>query len=104
MRPRSVQSIITRISEKAGITGVRSSPHTLRRNFAKMYLLEGVDIFSLQRILVPASLEMVKAYLNLASSDVSQQHRRFSPIDNMTTDRNKRNPQVAGGKRIGFIA
>jgi len=28
---------------------------------------------------------MVKAYLNLASSDVSQQHRRFSPIDNMNT-------------------
>ncbi len=91
LRPRSDQSMITRIGERAGITGVRCSPHTLRHTFAKTYLLEGGDIFSLQKILGHGSLEMVKAYLNLATSDVSQQHRRFSPIDNMTTYRNKRN-------------
>lgn len=90
LQPRSVQSIIKRIGEKAGITGVRNSPHTLRHTFAKMYLMEGGDIFSLQKILGHASLEMVKAYLNLASSDVSHQHRRFSPMDNMTIYKNKR--------------
>ncbi len=90
LRPRSVQSVIMRMGKRAGISGVRCSPHTLRHTFAKMYLLEGGDIFSLQKILGHASLEMVKAYLNLASSDVSQQHRRFSPIDNMTPYRNKR--------------
>ncbi len=104
LRPRSVQSIIMRTGRKANITGVRCSPHTLRHTFAKMYLLEGGDIFSLQRILGHSSLEMVKAYLNLASSDVAQQHRRFSPIDNMTPYRNKQNPQVAGKERIGLIA
>ena len=83
LRPRSVQSLIMRTGRKANITGVRCSPHTLRHTFAKMYLLEGGDIFSLQKILGHSSLEMVKAYLNLASSDVAQQHRRFSPIDNM---------------------
>jgi len=101
LRPRSVQSIITRIGKRAGITGVRSSPHTLRHTFAKMYLLEGGDIFSLQQILGHSSLEMVKAYLNLASSDVSQQHRRFSPIDNMTTYGNKQEPVVTRKKRRG---
>ncbi len=89
LRPRSVQSLIMRTGRKANITGVRCSPHTLRHTFAKMYLLEGGDIFSLQKILGHASLEMVKVYLNLASSDVAQQHRRFSPIDNMSTYRNK---------------
>lgn len=104
LRPRSVQSIIKRIGKKADITGVRCSPHTLRHTFARMYLLEGGDIFSLQIILGHSSLEMVKVYLNLALSDVSQQHRRFSPIDNMTTYRNNRTPQVAGKKRIGPMA
>lgn len=90
LRPRSVQSIIKRIGERTGITGVRCSPHTLRHTFAKMYLLEGGDIFSLQKILGHASLEMVKVYLNLVSSDVSQQHRRFSPVDNMMPTGRKR--------------
>lgn len=96
---RLVQSTITRIGKKAGITGVRCSPHTLRHTFAKMYLLEGGDIFSLQKILGHASLEMVRAYLNLASSDVSQQHRRFSPIDNMAAYPNRKEPGVIGRKR-----
>ena len=90
LRPRSVQSMIMRIGKRAGITGVRISPHTLRHTFAKMYLMEGGDVFSLQKILGHASLEMVKAYLNLASSDVSRQHRQFSPMDNMTIYKNKR--------------
>ncbi len=83
LRPRSVQSMISRICKRSGITGVRCSPHTLRHTFAKLYLMEGGDVFSLQKILGHSSLEMVKAYLNLALSDVSQQHRRFSPIDRL---------------------
>jgi len=81
--------MIRRIGEMANITGVRNSPHTLRHTFAKMYLMEGGDIFSLQKILGHSSLEMVKVYLNLTSSDVSQQHRRFSPMDNMGVHGNR---------------
>jgi len=101
LRPRSVQSMIMRTGKRAGITGVRSSPHTLRHTFAKMYLMEGGDIFSLQKILGHSSLEMVKAYLNLASSDVSQQHRMFSPIDNMAAYGNRQEPGVTRRKRRG---
>jgi len=99
LRPRLVQSLISRICKRAGITGIRCSPHTLRHTFAKLYLMEGGDIFSLQKILGHSSLEMVKAYLNLASSDVSQQHRRFSPIDNMTTYKDKQVPKATGDRR-----
>jgi len=86
LQSRSVQSMILRICKRAGITGVRCSPHTFRHTFAKLYLLEGGDVFSLQKILGHNSLEMVKNYLNLALSDVSQQHRLFSPIDHMTPE------------------
>ena len=79
----SIRGLILRLGLKAEITGVRISAHTFRHSFAKQYLMQGGDIFSLQRILGHGCLEMVKKYVNLANSDVSQQHRKFSAVDNV---------------------
>lgn len=82
-----VQQMLRRCGKKAGLTGVRCSPHTLRHTFAKAYLINGGDIFSLQRILGHSSLASVKTYLNLFAEDLKSQHRRFSPVDNMAENR-----------------
>jgi site-specific recombinase XerD len=83
-----IQQILRRYGKKAGITGVRCSPHTFRHTFARNYLLNGGDIFSLQKILGHTSLASVRNYLNLFAADVKSQHRRFSPVDNLAEDRN----------------
>ena len=83
-----IQQMLRRCGKKAGINGVRCSPHTFRHTFAKRYLLNGGDIFSLQRILGHSSLASVRVYLNLVAADVKKQHRRFSPVDNMAENRN----------------
>jgi integrase/recombinase XerD len=82
-----VQQMLRRCGREAGVTGVRCSPHTLRHTFAKTYLINGGDIFSLQRILGHSSLASVRAYLNLFATDLKKQHQRFSPVDNMAEDR-----------------
>ncbi len=82
-----IQQMLRRSGKRAGITGVRCSPHTFRHTFAKNYLLNGGDIFSLQKILGHSSLASVRLYLNLFSSDVKKQHQRFSPVDNMAESR-----------------
>ncbi len=82
-----VQQMLRRCGREAGITGVRCSPHTLRHTFAKTYLINGGDIFSLQRILGHSSLASVRAYLNLFAIDLKKQHQRFSPVDNMAENR-----------------
>jgi len=79
-----VQQMVRRCGKIAGLTGVRCSPHTFRHTFAKNYLLNGGDIFSLQKILGHSSLASVRAYVNLFSGDVKKQHNRFSPVDNLT--------------------
>ena len=78
-----MQQIVRRYGKRAGISGVRCSPHTFRHTFAKNYLLNGGDIFSLQKILGHSSLASVRTYLNLFATDVKKQHQRFSSVDNL---------------------
>ncbi len=80
-----VQQMLRRYAHMAGITGLRVSPHTLRHTFSKNYLMNGGDIFSLQKILGHSSLASVRTYVNLFSGDVKKQHQRFSPVDNLVS-------------------
>jgi len=82
-----ILQMLHRLSAFAGITGVRCSPHTLRHTFAKNFLLNGGDIFSLQKILGHSSLASVRIYLNLFAVDIKKQHRRFSPVDTLAENR-----------------
>jgi integrase/recombinase XerD len=79
-----VQQMLRRYGRMAGITGVRCSPHTFRHTFSKYYLLNGGDVFSLQKILGHSSLASVRIYLNLFAEDLKKQHQHFSPVDNLT--------------------
>lgn len=78
-----IQQMLRRYGRRAGLNSVRCSPHTFRHSFAKNYLLNGGDIFSLQKILGHSSLASVRVYLNLFSTDIQKQHQRFSPVDNL---------------------
>jgi len=83
-----IQQMLRRYGRRAGLTSVRCSPHTFRHTFAKNYLLNGGDIFSLQKILGHSSLASVRVYLNLFAADVKKQHLRFSPVDNLVQTSN----------------
>ena len=109
LRPRAVQSIISRVGRKANVSGITCSPHTFRHTFARQYLLNGGDVFSLQRILGHTSLEPVKLYVNMTPLDLSRQHRKFPPVDTMglsVTRSRRRHPSAAGsaGSISGYPA
>ena len=57
------------------------SPHCLRNNFAKRCLMNGMDIFTLSKILGHSSVEVTEqAYLDLTDEDISKQYHRASPL------------------------
>ncbi|GIO39626.1 site-specific tyrosine recombinase XerD [Paenibacillus antibioticophila] len=80
---RALQDKMQTYGLAANITGVRVSPHTFRHTMAKFYILNGGDPFTLRRILGHATLDMVDYYVELFSSDIKQQHKKFSPVENM---------------------
>jgi site-specific recombinase XerD len=79
---RGVQQVFGRLKARAGIPG-RCSPHSLRHTFARSYLVNGGDAFSLQRILGHTTLDMVKRYVALVDADLAARHRTASPADHL---------------------
>jgi site-specific recombinase XerD len=79
---RGLQHMVRRLKARVGVTG-RLSPHSLRHTFARSYLVNGGDVFSLQRILGHTSLDMVKRYVALADVDLVTRHAEASPADRL---------------------
>jgi integrase/recombinase XerC/integrase/recombinase XerD len=75
----SLKLMFARLSQRSGVK--RLHAHLCRHTFATKFLINGGDVFSLQQILGHSTLEMVRRYVNLASSHITLQHRRFSPLD-----------------------
>jgi site-specific recombinase XerD len=79
---RGLQRMVRRLKGRVGVTG-RLSPHSLRHTFARSYLVNGGDVFSLQRILGHTTLDMVKRYVALADVDLVSRHAVASPADRL---------------------
>jgi integrase len=60
--------------------GVRGGPHLLRHTFGRLYIKRGGDVFSLQRIMGHRRIETTMRYVYMDLRDVSEQHRKFSPV------------------------
>ncbi|MEG1914952.1 MAG: tyrosine-type recombinase/integrase [Acidaminococcaceae bacterium] len=60
----------------------RVSAHIWRHTFAKSFLLNGGDIFTLQKILGHSSIETTRVYINLNDNEVKAQNYKFNPLDN----------------------
>ncbi len=76
----------TRISEygeQAGIINKRVSPHTFRHTGALLYIMNGGDPFSLQKILGHSDMSMVRKYIQMTNMDLKRQHNVFSPLKNI---------------------
>jgi integrase/recombinase XerD len=60
----------------------RPSLHDFRRAFALNMLRNGVDVFSLQRLLGHSDLQVMRRYLAQNNQDTKLAHMRGSPVDN----------------------
>ena len=77
----TIKLVFSRLAKKSGVERLhaRLCRHTLAINC----LLNGGDIFSLREILGHSSLDMVNHYLHLTSSQITHQHRKYSPMERL---------------------
>jgi site-specific recombinase XerD len=74
----TLYQLIGRLRDRAGIP--RCHPHLFRHTFAIEFLRNGGDIYTLQKFLGHATLDMVKRYLQIAQTDIDRVHEKASPI------------------------
>jgi integrase/recombinase XerC len=81
LTPSGLKRCIQKLGRRAGITGARVSPHTLRHAFSLAYVRAGADAFRLQQALGHTTLEMSRKYVAMGEADLVGAHRSFSPGD-----------------------
>jgi integrase/recombinase XerD len=94
-RNQALQNMV-KYGRSGGITGVRVSPHTCRHTFARNWIRDGGDPYTLQDVLGHTSMDMVRRYVTLANSDLQNVHKRVSPVDRIVGHEK----EMKGRKRI----
>lgn len=82
LRANGLHSVFEKLKGELNLGKERISSHSWRHTFAKNYLLNGGDIFSLQKVLGHSDLATTRLYLNLNESEVKLQHAKYNPLDN----------------------
>ena len=85
----SLQNTLRRYNTKRGVN--KTSAHLFRHTFAKMWILNGGDIFRLQKLLGHSSLDIVKEYIAMFDEDLQRDYEIFNPLDNFTAKNLKNN-------------
>jgi len=84
---RTYQGMIANYNKARGV--LKKSAHLYRHTFAKKWILNGGDIFRLQKILGHSDLSMVREYVNMFGNELSLDFNRFNPLDNMNVAHTK---------------
>lgn len=83
INPSTIRIILRDYGRQAGINNKRVSPHTFRHTGALLYIMNGGDPFSLQKILGHSHMNMVRKYIQMTDTDVRRQHNTFSPLNSI---------------------
>ncbi len=78
---RSYQKLVTAYNIKHNVN--LTSCHAFRHTYAKLAVMNGMDVFRLQKMLGHSDLTVTKEYVELFSTDLQTDFEKYSPLDNL---------------------
>ena len=82
LQVNNFEANVRKYAQRVGLKDIH--PHVFRNNFAKRFLMNGGDIYTLSRILGHSSVTVTEqAYLDLTQDDLAELYRKHSPLKNM---------------------
>ncbi|AMJ42350.1 tyrosine-type recombinase/integrase [Anaerotignum propionicum] len=94
---RTYQEMLVKYNRSRGV--IKTSSHLYRHTFAKKWILNGGDIFRLQKLLGHSDLTVVKEYVNMFSKDLSLNYSQFNPLDTLEINQNKTRIHIESKRR-----
>ena len=81
----TIERIVRTCGKKAEVNkDIRCSPHTCRHTFAQLNIKNGLDIYSLSRLLGHENISITKRYLqSMTDADIIQNAMKTSPLMNL---------------------
>ncbi len=84
MKKDGLDSMVHKLTARAGITDAHHGAHTFRHTAATMMLRNGASVFSVQQLLGHETLEMTRRYSRtLDSEQIAKEHYKFSPVEHL---------------------
>lgn len=84
---RTFQDNVANYNHRRGV--IKTSCHAFRHTFAKHWILNGGDVFRLQKILGHSDLSVTREYVNMFGQDLQMDFERFNPLDNLRANEKK---------------
>lgn len=82
LKVNNYETNFKKYGERIGLSEIH--PHMLRNNFAKRFLMQGGDIYTLSRILGHSSVKVTEeAYLDLDENDLRINYQKYAPLANL---------------------
>lgn len=78
---RSYQQLVRRYNIKHNVN--RTGVHALRHTFAKKCVMNGMDVFKLQKIMGHSDLSVTREYVNMFGQDLKMDYEKYCPLDNL---------------------
>ncbi|MFD1736393.1 tyrosine-type recombinase/integrase [Bacillus salitolerans] len=77
----TIQSFEKQLKQVGRQVGLNIHPHQIRNNFARHYLLNGGDFYTLSRILGHSSVTVTEqSYMDLTREEIAKKYQQHSPL------------------------
>ncbi|MEH7047833.1 tyrosine-type recombinase/integrase [Bacillus pseudomycoides] len=83
MTPNSVKLVFGRLAKIMNFKGVRVSAHTCRHYFCSKLLRNGVDAYSVSRLMRHSSIKMTERYIHIWSDTLKETNDKFNPLNSL---------------------
>ena len=89
---KALQSALYDYNKKRGVN--KTSAHALRHTYAKIFIMNGGDVFRLQKFLGHSTLEMTRHYVNLFGADLKKGYDDIAPINTIMKQKGRKQQKV----------